>query len=140
MGVAVPLHPNTREMSYDTDRRRLILDLADLLLWFTRKDLVEFLTGSRERRVKFVEYQLPRLAKDKKLFRIKRDGNYKYSKRTKRGDYTADMYHGLLCTKALLKFKKSIDGEFVPESFFRKKRLGAVPEWGLIYDKKNDFV
>jgi hypothetical protein len=59
-----------------------------------------------------------------------------YSVGKNRANNTADIKHGLISTKCLLRFKSAKEGEFIPESFFRAINLGSVPEWGVIYGDK----
>jgi hypothetical protein len=57
-----------------------------------------------------------------------------YTAGSQKANNTADIEHGLMCTKSLLRFKAAREGKFISENFFRALNLGSVPEWGVIYD------
>ena len=120
-------------MTYNTDHKKEILNAARFLLWFTRLDLAEFLTGERKR-VKFIEYYLPKLVEEGRLFVGRYRKNNVYTIRNKKSDSPSDIEHGLTCTEILLRILRSYDGyELVSERFFKSKNLGVVPEWAIIF-------
>lgn len=131
MEIGTFLHQYLSRMYYTTTNTKKILKAAEALLWFDQKDMAEFLTG-RRRRVKFVEYQLPRLVEREKLKAERYERRLVY---TKRSGHTDLIPHGLTCTRILLKLLKARAGEVVPESFFKRatESFGLVPDGGLLY-------
>jgi hypothetical protein len=106
------------------------LNCAQLFLWAEALDFTEWILGQRKR-WKRTEYTLPRLVKWRKLGAVNYGHKLVYTagKKTSR----QHIHHGLSCTKALLAFRHSKLGVFLPESQFRKYEHKAVPEWGIVY-------
>lgn len=83
---------------------------------------------------KRTQYNLPRTVEKGALTSVRHGKKFVYSVGKKRANNKADIEHGLICTKSLLKFKLARDGKFISEKFFRTIKLGSVPEWGVKYD------
>lgn len=107
--------------------------VAEYFLWAEARDFTYFFTGEWKR-WKRTEYNLPRLVKKGALTAVKCGRKLVYSTGRGKIDNTADIEHGLICTKSLLRFKASKEGDFISENFFRTLNFESVPEWGVIYD------
>ncbi len=124
---------------YPSNAQKILVYAENHLSWFYQQDLAEAITGERKR-VKAVEYHLPRLVKKKKLTAV-RDGKrlaYKYS--GQEGKSKTNLKHDLICTKLILKFLLQGEGEVVAERFFQesKGRFGLVPDWAVLF--KNSIL
>jgi hypothetical protein len=107
------------------------LEVALLFLWAEAADFTAWFTGEWKR-WKRTEYNLPRMVDKGALKGVRHGKRLAYTVPGKRGRYAADVGHGLISTKALLRFKLSGDGEFVSERTFREIGAKSVPEWALI--------
>jgi hypothetical protein len=111
------------------------LKAAELFLWAEAQDFTCWLTG-QWKPWKRTQYNLPRMVKKGALTAVRHGKKLVYSVGKKRANNKADIEHGLICTKSLLRFNMARNGEFISEKFFRTINLGSVPEWGVIYDGK----
>lgn len=116
-----------------TPTQQEYLKVAELFLWAEAKDFTYWFTG-QWKRWKRTEYNLPRMVEKGALTTVRRGKSLIYSSGKRRANNTADIEHGLICTKCLLRFKAAKEGEFISENFFRALNLGCVPEWGVIYE------
>lgn len=111
--------------------KRKILEMANVLHWFSYKDACFWFTGSEEERVKFLEDNLPEMVAEGLLKLVKRKSNKNY--------YTswaqpAHLRHGLICSKSFLRiYAANPTGEAIGENEFRAQKFGVVPEWGIVY-------
>lgn len=122
-----------------TTTQKEYLKVAHLFLWAYAKDFTAWFTGKRKR-WKRTEYNLPRMVEKGALKAVPHGNKLAYTVFGKRGDYTADIEHGLISTRALLRFKHSADGEFISERFFRSIGFKVVPEWAVIYPTSRDMI
>lgn len=106
------------------------LNAAELFLWGEALDFTEWFIGERVR-WKRTEYTLPRLVERKELRAVQSGKKLVYTASKKSS--TRHICHGLTCTKALLRFKSSKEGDYIPESYFRRYGYKAIPEWGIVY-------
>lgn len=127
------LHHFYQTMNHLTPTQQEYLKVAEYFLWAEARDFTYWFTGMWKR-WKRTEYNLPRMVEKGALTAVRHGNKLVYSAGKKRASYLADIEHGLICTKSLLRFKASKEGEFISESFFRTINLGSVPEWGVIYD------
>ena len=105
------------------------------LLWFSQKDLTEWLTGSCKRKSS-VEKSLPKLVTERKL-KARRHGKklvYRVNHPCLRSGPT-HLEHDLMCTKLILRFGRQEWGEIVSELFFleQKERFGCIPDFAILY-------
>lgn len=119
-------------MTSYTSTQREYQKVATFFLWSEATDFTAWFTGEWKR-WKRTEYNLPRLVQKRALKAVRYGHKLVY---TVPGNKTADIEHGLICTKSLLRFKLSKEGQFISESFFRKTSFGSVPEWAVIYGPK----
>jgi len=109
------------------------LEVADLFLWGRQIDFTAWFTGLWSPRNKRTETILPQLERMNVIHSKWYSGQKVYT--TSKRESETHIPHGLVCTKALLRFKFSGGGEFIPEGFFREKRFKAIPEWAVKYEK-----
>lgn len=102
------------------------------LLSFDQTDMAEWLTGSRKR-VKAVEYHLPRLVAQQKLLAVRHGRKLVYRLACAHPDGAYHLKHDLMCTKIILRFGALADVEIVSEMFFQeeKDRFGCIPDWAV---------
>ncbi len=116
-----------------TLHQRQYLDVAELFLWGRQIDFTAWFTGQWQSRSKLTETILPELEElnviNSKWFK----GMKVYT--TSKKQSNAYIPHGLESTKAIIRFKLSREGEFIPEKFFRGLKFKAVPEWAIKYPK-----
>ena len=114
----------------------LVMEWADGLPWFDKRQILLAIHGVTPRRHRRMEIDLHRLAKRKKL-RTTYYGRkliYALPRKTKKFD-GSKIYHGLSCTECLIRLKRSWkDAEIIPERLFQG--CGSVPDGGLILDDK----
>ena len=96
--------------------------------------MVEAITGERKR-LKAVEYHLPRLVESKQLTAV-RDGKrlvYKYG--NKNGKAKTNLKHDLMCTQIILRFLLQDEGEVVNEQFFQESKdiFTLIPDWAVLF-------
>lgn len=106
------------------------MSAAELFLWAEGLDFTEWIKGERVR-WKRTEYTLPTLVQRKKLRAVQYGRKLVYTASRKAS--VEHIPHGLACTKALLRFKKSNNGMYISEGFFRRHGHKAIPEWGIIH-------
>ena len=109
------------------------LKVAEYFLWATQKDFTAWFTGEWKRWER-TEHNLPLLVKSKHLKAVRYGRKLVYTLPTNRKTYKADIPHGLVSTKALLRFKLSKDGKFISERFLREVGFKKVPEWAVIWE------
>ena len=104
------------------------------LLWFEQLDMAEWLTGDRKR-VKAVEYHLPRLVAQEKLLAVRYDRKLVYRLNHAQCNGAGHLTHDLMCTQIILRFAGQDAGEIVSELFFleEKKLFGCVPDWAVLF-------
>lgn len=125
------LYPTTEsEMKELTLYQQKYLSLAELFLWAEGLDFTEWILGTRTR-WKRTEYTLPRLVRGGKLRTVRHGKKLVYTASKKASTQHID--HGLACTRALLRFKKSKKGVYVAESYFKRHGYKSIPEWGIVY-------
>ena len=115
-----------------TFTQKEMMKLAEVFLWAEAMDYTVGLVGE-EKRLKKTEYNLPRLVEKGALLAVRHGKKLVYTIPNKRTKYSADIDHGLICTKSLLKVLSTSQGEVVSERFFRKMKFGVVPEWAIIF-------
>lgn len=122
-----------------TPLQKEYLEVASIFHWATRDHFVIWFTGEPGRH-KRTERVLPALVKKGKLgaIRFGRKLIYAIPEFVKIqppfGTFPIHPVHGLGCTEGLVRMIRSRnDCEIVPERFFRKAKLGSVPEWGVLY-------
>ena len=108
--------------------------VADLFHWAEAMDFTAWFTGEWKR-WKRTEYNLPRMVDKGAMVQKKYAKKLVYSVPKKRGGYSGHIHHGTVCTNALLRFKTSKEGNFLPERLFRQIGFGAVPEWAVIFNQ-----
>jgi len=108
------------------------LEVADLFLWGRQIDFTAWFTGLWSPRNKQSETILPQLERLNVIHSKWYGGQKVYT--TSKRESDAHIPHGLVCTNALLRFKLSGGGEFIPEGFFREKMFKAIPEWAVRYE------
>lgn len=110
--------------------RHKIMEMADILHWWSYKDACFWFTGSEEKRVKFLEENLPKLVESGDLKLVRRGNKHFYSSWSQ----PAHLVHGLICSMAYLRIHAANpSGEAVGENTFRQQKFGVVPEWAIIY-------
>lgn len=104
------------------------------LLWFEQKDLVEWLTGSRKR-LKVVEYHLPRLVANGKLTAIRYGKKLVYRINHPQLVGSSHLEHDLICTKLMIRLGAHDEGAVVSELFFleEKEQFRCIPDWAVLY-------
>jgi hypothetical protein len=102
--------PQITAMKKNTLIQEEYLKAAEYFLWAEAKDFTEWFTGERKR-WKRTEYNLPRMVKKGALIAVRHGKKLVYTIPTKRTKYKADIEHGLVCTKALLRFVQSMRHE-----------------------------
>lgn len=107
-----------------------ILEMADVLHWWSYKDACFWFTGSEKQRVKFLEKNLPKLVEGGELKLVKRGNKHFYSSWSQ----PAHLRHGLICSKSFLRiYAADKSGEAIGENAFRQQKFGVVPEWAIVY-------
>jgi hypothetical protein len=126
------------------------MEVANVFHWATRDDYVLWFTGTtgRDRRTERI---LPQLVKKGRLFSARYGSRLIYTtpermqllskvapyndpQTNKAGVHLLQPYHGLSCTRCLVRFVRSYRNcEVIPEKFYRASRMGVVPEWGIRY-------
>ncbi len=117
------------------NRSKILCAAEHHLLWFSQKDMTEWLTGSRKR-MKAVETHLPRLVAEKKLKAERYEKKLVYRlnhPRLRNG--TPHLEHDLMCTKLMIRFGTQDTGKIVSELFFleEKERFKCIPDWAVLY-------
>ena len=92
-----------------TPTQQEYLKVAELFLWAEATDFTFWFTGTRKR-WKRTEYNLPRMVEKGALKTARYGRKLVYTVSGKGAKDTTDIEHGLICTKALLRFKESIEG------------------------------
>jgi hypothetical protein len=92
-----------------TPTQQEYLKAAELFLWAEATDFTFWFTGTRKR-WKRTEYNLPRMVRKGVLKTSKSGKKLIYSVSGKGAGDPTGIKHGLICTKALLRFKVSIEG------------------------------
>jgi hypothetical protein len=77
-----------------------ILAAARMMHWFTRLHLLFWFTGQRKKRVKWIEYNLPRMVAKGLLKESWHKGKKVYSAWASK----LHIEHGLVCSEALIRF------------------------------------
>ena len=112
-----------------------ILNIAEhYLSWFYQLDLAEAMMGERKR-VKAVEYHLPRLVNRNQLTAVRHGRRLAYKYGRKNSHLKNTLQHDLMCTQIILKFLLHGEGEIVGERFFQedKDTWGLVPDWAVLF-------
>lgn len=112
-------------------------------MWAEQKDYTAWQTGEWKR-WKRTEYTLPILVKRKKLKAV-RYGNklvYTLPGYRKSRAKAEEIEHGLICTKALLRFKMSVKSEYkvISEKFLRSMQFKAIAEWGINFPRSKTMI
>lgn len=121
----------------NNNRSRILCAAENNLLWFTQKDLTEWLTGSFERK-RFVEKLLPQLVAEKKLKAARHGKKLVYRlNHSQLRHGTSHLEHDLMCTQLIIRFGKQERGEIVSELFFleQKERFACIPDFAVLYHK-----
>lgn len=115
---------------------KILIGAEHHLTYFTQLDMAEYLTGQRKR-VKSVEYHLPRLVADGKLVSCKYGRKHIYAFKSKQGIQFNHIRHDLICTQLMLKFQKQCHVEVVSERLFREARswFYIIPDWAILLSK-----
>jgi hypothetical protein len=111
----------------NTTESRIRAALAEMH-WATMSHLLFRLTGQFEKRMKSLEYNLPRMAKKRLIKETWWEGRKVYSI-----SHPARLVeHGVACTECLMRFI-SARGEYaiISEDSFKEQRFGVIPEWGI---------
>jgi hypothetical protein len=113
------------------------LDAAEKFHWATKGDYLRWLTGEEPTRHRRTERFLKRLV-DKKILKAIRYGNMLIYTKAKGNEIVEvewqmqKVYHGLACTKCLVRtFRSDMSGFVIPERDFYG--IGCNPEWGITY-------
>ena len=116
------------------NKERILVIAEHYLSWFHQRDLAEAMTGERKR-VKAVEYHLPRLVKSKQLTAVQDSKRLAYKYGRQNGKAKTHLKHDLMCTRCALKFLLQGEGEIVNERFFQesKELFGLVPDWAVLF-------
>lgn len=117
----------------DTLYKDIILDWASLFHWADRSDFVRAIKG-RDMRLRGVEWNLPRLVKQKKLKRKRIGNKHVYALPRTKGYTDHNVKHGLMCTDALVRFHVSKAGDYISERDFKRERFDPIPEFGVRYN------
>ena len=135
------IHPSkSKNMSSKYSHSDLVMDWANVLHWFDKRQIMLAIHGIAQKRHRRTEIDLRRLSERKKLrvARYTKKLVYELPRKTKKFDEFEGMskiYHGLACTECLIRFYRSrMEGEIIAERFFRG--CGSVPEWGIRYPNK----
>ena len=110
------------------------LKAAEVFLCANAQDFTAWFTGHRKR-WKRTEYNLPRMVAKGALTRIRYGRRYVYRLARKRPIHKAHVLHGLISTKALLRFKQSVEAQFLAENFFKGQGFTCIPEWAAVLAK-----
>src|SRR5688572_30748749 len=113
----------------------LVMGVARCLHWFDKSMLVRWFEGKDAKRHRRIEKVLRSLRVTNRLRSVAFGNKLVYAvprKTQKAGDLEnmSKITHGLVCSDGLVRFFRSkMDGEVIPEKFFRG--FGSVPEWGI---------
>jgi hypothetical protein len=114
---------------------RRILEAVRLFRWITQKLLRLYFSGEAKR-IKALEYLLPKLEGEGKLVSLWHRGEKVYSMPRKNQVLPVSLDHEIACTDVLIRLGRCRVGEsqILPERSFRG--FGIVPEGGIRYSKE----
>ncbi len=122
----------TRDMTYDTINRKRVLDGVGLLPGCSRRFIKRLLTNEPGR-LKYLEWYLPRLEREKKVYASWYEGEKIYALTKNRVKNMASVLHDQVCGEALIRFRwSSRELRYFSESELRGLNFGAVPEFSML--------
>lgn len=106
---------------------------AGVLHWFTRVHLMLWFTGQRRKRVKWIEYNLPRMVAK----RLLRESRHKGRKVYTAWSNPMHVEHGVVCSEALIRFVQANSNcTLISENACRTEKFGVVFEWAALYPNR----
>jgi len=114
-----------------------IFEALSVMHWATMHQLLFWLTSQTAKRMKALEYNLPRMVKKGLIKEAWWEGKKAYSI----SHPVRLLEHGVACTECLIRFVSARrEYAVVGEDAFKAKKFGVIPEWGLIWPRKGTML